>query len=347
MMFPIPLAALGLADYGILLVYMGAMLAIGFYFNSIQNSTEEFFLASRSLGWFPLGLSLMATLISAMTYTALPGQAYEVGLRTLLMPVGLWLSIPILWGVAIPIFRGLRMSSIYEYLELRFDARTRLAATILFAVWRLLWLGGVLYAPCKAFSVAAGWSIPEGYLIVVLGLVTTGYTFLGGMKAVVWTDVIQGIVMLLGIVVVVLACWLMIQGGPTRVWQLAGLLHRTELMPNQFSLQDRWSLWGFLPHFALAMLSFYLADQITAQRFLTAKSVGAAQQSFAWNCAALTFLFPGLTYIGLCLLAYYHDHPAKCDRSGWSTWQWSTASRNIKRGKMVCRCSILTAQNIA
>ena len=310
-MFPTLFAALGIADYGVLLVYLAAMLAIGVYFNSTQNSTEEFFLASRSLGWFPLGLSLMATLISAMTYTALPGQAYEVGVKTLLMPLALWLTIPILWGVAIPIFRGLRMSSIYEYLELRFDARTRLAATILFAVWRLLWLGGVLYAPCKAFSIAAGWSISEGYLIFVLGIVTTGYTFLGGMKAVIWTDVIQGIVMLGGVVVVVTACWLMIDGGPTRVWNVANLLHRTEVVSNQFSWLDRWSLLGFLPHFTLAMLSFYLADQITAQRFLTATSVDSARQSFLWNCGALTFLFPGLTYIGLCLLAYYHDHPGQ------------------------------------
>lgn len=305
-------------DVAVIVLYLGIMLAIGIYFNGEQKSTEDFFLAGRTLGWFPLGLSLMATLISAMSYTAIPAQGYKFGLATLWMPLAIWLTVPVLWGVAIPIFRGLQLTSIYEYLELRFDGRTRLAATALFAVWRLLWLGGVLFAPCKAIAAAVGWQTATPVLIVILGVVTTAYTFLGGIKAVVWTDVIQGIVMLGGAFLVFFSVWALLPGGPTHVWQVAGNLGRTKFLDTSFSWDNRWSPWAFVPHFALAMMSFYLADQITAQRFLTAKSVAAARQSFLLNCGAISILFPSLTYIGLCLLAYYQEQPQSL-RAAWVT----------------------------
>ena len=86
------LATIGPVDYAVLAAYLAAMLAIGFYFSKTQNTTQEFFLASRSLGWFPLGMSLMATLISALSYTGIPGQGYLVGLKCLLMPLAVWLG---------------------------------------------------------------------------------------------------------------------------------------------------------------------------------------------------------------------------------------------------------------
>jgi Na+/proline symporter len=303
------IAALSPIDYGVLLVYLLAMVGLGFYFAGRQTDTAEFFLGSRSLGWFPLGLSLMATLISALTYTGLPGQAYEHGLKCWIMPASFWLIMPIVLYVVVPIYRGLGLYSLYEYLEYRYDARVRFAASLIFVVWRLLWLGGVIYAPCKALMIASGWNVPDWMLIVPLGLITTLYTFLGGMRAVVWTDVIQGFVMLFGVVVVVVGVWLSLDGGPARVMEIASSLRRTPLADTRLSWTDQWVLWGALPHWFLANLSFYVADQITAQRFLCAKSVNAARTSYLINTLALTFLLPGLIYIGLCLLAFYHDHP--------------------------------------
>ncbi len=303
------LAALTTVDYGLLVFYLAGMVAIGVYFSGRQHSTKDFFLAGRAMGWFPLGLSLMATLISALTYTGLPGQAYYVGLKVLVMPLAVWTALPLIVGWVVPIYRGLGLYSIYEYLELRFDASTRLLASLLFVVWRLLWLGGVIYAPCKALLIASGWDLPTWPLILALGLITTFYTFLGGMKAVVWTDMIQGLVMLLGVGVVIAGVWWQLDGGPARVAEVAGGLGRLQAAELTFSWGDTWSLWGALPHWVLAMLSFYIADQITAQRFLTAKSITAARNSYLANAIALSLLMPGLMYIGLCLLTYYYDHP--------------------------------------
>ncbi len=303
------LATLTSIDYGILAFFLVAMVGLGFYFSSEQRTTQDFFLGGRSFSWFPLGMSLLATLISALSYTGLPGQSYEYGLRCLILPLSVWLALPIMIGVVLPIFRGLELYSLYEYLELRFDSRTRLAGSLIFVVWRMLWLGGVIYAPCKVLVIASGTDIPEWVLISLLGAVTTFYTFLGGMKAVVWTDVIQGLAMLGGVMVVILGVWWKTEGGHERVTEVASGLGR--LQPASFTLDwgSAWYLWGALPHWFLVNLSFFAADQLSAQRFLSAKSVDVARTSYLANCIVLTFLMPGLIYVGLCMLAFYQDHP--------------------------------------
>src|SRR5687768_6048444 len=111
------LATLTVIDYGLLVLYLAVMVAIGVYFSGQQHSSKDFFLAGRSMSWFPLGLSLMATLISALTYTGLPGQAYYVGLKVLVMPLAVWIALPVIVAWVVPIYRGLGLYSIYEYLE--------------------------------------------------------------------------------------------------------------------------------------------------------------------------------------------------------------------------------------
>jgi Na+/proline symporter len=303
------LAAFTWLDYGVLLIYFAVMLGLGIYFSGEQKTTDDFFLGGRGFSWFPLGISLMATLISAMSYTGLPGQSFEHGLVVLMHPASVWIGLPLIMGVVVPIYRGLRLGSVYEYLELRFDSRVRLLASGLFVVWRLLWLGGVIYAPCKLLILAAGWHIADWPILLLLGIVTTAYTFLGGMKAVIWTDVIQGLMMIGGIMIVILAVWLQMDGGPARVTEIAYESGRLIPVDVRFDWNNRWAIWGSLPHWVLAMLSFYIADQITAQRFLSAKSVAAARTSFLCNTLALTFLLPALVYAGVCLHAFYYDHP--------------------------------------
>jgi Na+/proline symporter len=314
------LASFSWLDYGVVVVYLAAMLALGFYFSGAQKTTDDYFLGGRAFSWFPIGMSLMATLISAMSYTGLPGQAYDSGLVVLLHPASVWIGMPIIIGVVIPIFRGLRLSSVYEYLELRFDARVRLLASGIFVVWRLLWLGGVIFAPCKLLILAAGWDMdmPTWPLLLVLGFITTIYTVVGGIKAVVWTDMIQGLMMLGGVGIVIIAVWSQMDGGAARVGAIAYDLGRLKLVDVNFDWQSKWSLWGALPHWVLAMLSFYIADQITAQRVLCAKSTIAARNSFLLNTLALTFLLPGLVYLGVCLHAFYYDHPQEM-RGKWVT----------------------------
>ncbi len=303
------LLALASVDYAVLALYLLAMIGVGIYFSREQHTLGDFFLAGRSMGWFPVGLSIMATLLSALSYSGVPGEAYYVGYKFLLMPVAVWLTLPLLVYVVLPLFHRLNIYSIYEYIEMRFDVTTRFVSSALFVVWRLLWLGGVLYAPCKVLIVAAGLQIDTWWLLLILGLVSTCYTFLGGMKAVIWTDVIQALVMAGGLFLIIGAVWYQLDGGPARVAEVTRQLDRATIVDPVLSLAEKWSFWGIFPHFLLASLSFYIADQITVQRYLTAKSLTTARRSFVLNCISVSIMIPALMYAGTSLLAFYHDHP--------------------------------------
>jgi len=303
------LFALNQIDYGVLGLYLVVMVLIGLHFSREQRSSKDFFLAGRTMTWFPIGLSVMATLLSALSYTGVPGEAYYHGLKLLLLPIGIWLTLPIMAKFFLPLYQGLRLYSVYEYLELRFDAPTRLVSSLVFIVWRLLWMGGVMYAPCKVLVVAAGLDVPMWLLLVMLGVVGTAYTYLGGIKAVIWTDVIQALVMFGGLVLIIGGVWWSLDGGANRVWETTVALERNQVTDFTFSWSDKWCVWGALPHFVLAVLSFYVADQITAQRFLTAKDVPTARRSFVLNCVSVSFMGPALLYVGLCMLAFYQNNP--------------------------------------
>jgi Na+/proline symporter len=305
------LLALASIDYAVLAFYLLVMLGVGVYFSRQQHSSRDFFLAGRSMGWVPVGISIMATLLSALSYSGIPGEGYFVGLKFLALPIAIWLLLPIITGIILPLYHRLGIYSIYEYLEMRYDTATRLLSSVVFVLWRLLWLGGVLYAPCKLLVVAAGIPVPTWWLLIVLGLVSTGYTFLGGIKAVIWTDVIQAAIMASGLVLIIGAVWWQLDGGFQRIFEVNQGLGRTRIVDSTFDWGSKWSIWGILPHFFLASLSFYVADQITVQRYLTTKTVSEAKRSFVLNCVSVTLMVPALTLVGMSLLAFYHDHPGQ------------------------------------
>jgi uncharacterized sodium:solute symporter family permease YidK len=116
--------ALAILDYAVVVFYLALMVGFGWYFSREQHTSKDFLLAGRSMGWFPIGLSVMATLISALSYTGVPAAAYGAGLKLLAWPLALWLTLPIVAGLVLPIYRNLEIVSIYEYLELRYNQTT-------------------------------------------------------------------------------------------------------------------------------------------------------------------------------------------------------------------------------
>lgn len=299
-------------DYAVLGFYLALLVVIGWYFSDQQHDSEDYFLAGRSMGWFPVGLSVMATLLSALSYTGIPGEAYHVGWKFLLHGAALWLTVPVMFMLVMPLYYRLRLTSVYEYLEFRFSLAVRLVSSAAFVVWRLLWMGGVLYAPCKVLALATGMESQLTLLVILLGGVATVYTFLGGMKAVIWTDVVQSFIMLAGLVAIIGGAWFYLDGGLARIWEVTAELGRSEVVQldtEQGFFQDRWLLWGMLPHFFFAALSFYVADQITVQRFFTTPSLEQLKRSYLLNCFSVLVMVSALTLAGLALLAFYHDHP--------------------------------------
>ena len=131
-------------DYAVLVGYLLLMIAIGAWFSRQQHTSQDFFLAGRKMSWFPVGLSIMATLVSALSYTGAPAEASQVGLKLCIWPLTLWLTLPIVLWIVLPLYRNLEIYSIYEYLELRFDAKTHVIGSVVFIFWRMIWLGGVV-----------------------------------------------------------------------------------------------------------------------------------------------------------------------------------------------------------
>ena len=298
-------------DYTVLVGYLIGMLVIGGYFSKQQHTSKDFFLAGRSMGWFPVGLSIMATLLSALSYTGNPGESYKEGMKLLAGPLSVWLTLPVLALLVMPLYYRLGLYSIYEYLEHRFHLAVRIAGSAIFVFWRLLWLGGVLYAPCKVLVLAMNLDQHLTWLMILLGAIATAYTYLGGMKAVIWTDAIQAIVMFTGLVCIIGGVWYALD-GPGTVWELNQKFERTTIFQTTTAesagfFSERWNVWGIIPHMFLAHLSFYVADQITAQRFLTTTSVRVSQRSFVLNCFSNMMMSFGLMYVGMCLLAFYQS----------------------------------------
>ncbi|MDP6718147.1 MAG: hypothetical protein QGF59_05825, partial [Pirellulaceae bacterium] len=322
------LLALHPVDYVVVALLLGVLLTIGVAVRRLRPTTSEFLLANKSLSAMSAGLSITATLVPGfsavgsmllgLSLIGLPGQAYDAGLRLLVIPLGMWLAVPLVWRYVLPLYQGLGLTSVYEYLEMRFDRRTRTLASIVFLFWRVFWVAGVLALGCHMLVTVTGLAIPVWALIVLLGTATTSYTFLGGIRAVVWADVIQLAVMGCAVVVLVLSVWMALEGGAGRVWHVAESLERNRILQPTDDGHATWLQWGTVPHAMLAVLAFFVADQVTVQRLLAVRDVKVARQAFMVGCTSLTIIVLLLTYLGLALLAFYHDH-SELLRAKWIT----------------------------
>jgi SSS family transporter len=308
-------------DVVVIVSYLLMLVGIGFYFSRRQKSIESFFLAGRRMGWLPIGLSLMAALNSGIDYVAGPSTVFKY---SLIFTVGVlsWIFIyPWVAYVSLPFYRRLQTVSAYEYLERRFNVGVRTLAACIFLLWRIGWMGTAMYVPALAIEAITGGRIPAVPLIIVIGTVVTIYTMLGGIEAVVWTDVIQFCIMLTGVAAAVIVILHNINGGVSEVWRLAAAQGRTSFhfdldIPVGASLWDRIRLYFAEPRALTAILiatvlgrtAGYTSDQVMVQRFQTTKSLKDSRQAFVINAVGDTIWTLGLAFVGLALFAYYQTH---------------------------------------
>ncbi len=182
----------GWLNTGVLVVYLAVMVGIGLRLAGRQRTGEDYFLAGRNLPWLAVGMSMFASLTSATTYMGVPAFAYQ---HNIAMIFGVAMSLvvaPILARWFYPVYRRHRVTTSYEYIQTRFGTPARVAVSTLFVLSRLGWLGIVIYAPAQAMAVASG--MPLLLAIVLMGLLAVFYTVLGGLSAVIWTDVVQFVI---------------------------------------------------------------------------------------------------------------------------------------------------------
>ena len=266
-------------DWVIVLAYLVWIVVDGLKRSKNTDKVEGYFLANRSLPWWAVGLSVMATQISAITLVGTTGQAYATGLRFVQFYFGLPIAMIILSLTVVPFFTRARVYTAYEYLERRFDLRTRTATALLFLIGRAFSLGVTLAAPAVVMSAILGWNIPTTVLFLSVPMVI--YTGLGGVQAVAWTDVKQMVVIVFGLFaaigILVFSITRDIDFG--QALRLAGATGRLDAIDTRVDLRETYTLWSGLIGGLFLSLSYFGCDQSQVQRYLTAKSIDEARHS--------------------------------------------------------------------
>ncbi len=305
-------------DLLILIAYLAALVGIGIYHSRKQKDLRDYFLAGREMRWLVVGTSLMAALNSGIDYLMQPSAIIRFGAYTMVGNFSWLLLYPYVFFVTLPLYRRMGIISAYEYLERRFDVRVRLLTAGIFMLWRLGWLATALYVPALALTVATGQPENAWLVIVFLGVVVTIYTMLGGIRAVVWTDLTQFCIMFAGLTATIIVILSNIEGGFGEIiqqWMEVGEESLTELS-SKAAGGSFWTkatgyflipmtLWGMFIATLVARITTYTSDQVMVQRFQTARTLRDARQGFIITAVSDVVWMLALGFIGLALFAYY------------------------------------------
>ncbi|QUW04212.1 sodium:solute symporter [Chloracidobacterium validum] len=297
-------------DWVIIAAYFVYLVVDGFRAGRRGQTSDGYFRADRSLGWWTVGLSVMATQLSAITLVGATGQGYADGMRFVQFYFALPIAMVMLCVTAVPGFYRANVFTAYEFLERRFDARTRAVTSVFFLLSRGLATSVVIAAPAVVLSAALGWS--EALTILVMGIVTTLYTVLGGVRAVAWNDVKQMAVIVVGLVAIL---WLLIAKLPPVIslWdglQVAGATGRLTAVDWRFDWQEKYTVWSGLFASLFLFLSYFGCDQSQVQRYLAASSIAAAQRSLLLNAVVKIPLQALVLLIGVLIFVFYVFAPA-------------------------------------
>ena len=292
-------------DWTILGVYFALMIVVGWFFSKRQTTTEEFFTAGRRMHWLPISLSLVATMFSAVSFLGHPARVYRHDSVLMAYVLSVILITPVLMYVLLPFYSKLKVTTAYEYLEKRFGLDVRLLASALFILKRLFWMSLVALAPSLALSTITG--LPVVYCILIIGIIATIYTGLGGMSAVIWTDVIQFVVFMTGQVLIIgMVAW-KVDGGLAEVWRV-GYEDGKACFSMDWNLREL-TFWTMLIAGTALALSDLGADQLSVQRLMSSKDEKTARISLLFNAVWKLPSMVILLGMGVALWAFYKHFP--------------------------------------
>lgn len=300
----------GWLNWVVLAAYLLGMLGLGYYFMRREGGADDFFKGGGRIPWWAAGISIYATMLSAITYMSIPAKAYATNWTYYPMLVTiLFVSFPVI-KYYLPYFRRLNITSAYEYLEIRFNLATRLLASGLFIVFMVARMALVLYLPSLALTAVTGINIQ--LCIVLMGIVTIVYCTMGGVEAVVWGDVVQGIILVGGAFFAAAFLITHTEGGLGNYIDIG-------VQNDKFRLFE-WSLdyrsatfWVAIIGGAANNLISYTSDQTVIQRYLTTKDERSAGRSILMNGLMCVFISVIFYVIGTGLYTFFQTHPEELD----------------------------------
>ena len=291
-----------LADTLIVAAYLASLIAIGIIVAGRQETTDSYFVAGRTVPGWAAGMSLLATIITSLTFIAFPGAAYS-GNWNLLVPNLLFIAV--IWSIGpiiVPFFRHAVSMSVYEYFGKRFGAGVRMYSSFTFAAGHFAKMGFVFYLLALAVAGFTGWPVIP--LIVGLGVITVFYTFIGGLRAVIWTDVVQGFLLFAGVAVSLVLLLFSPHAHPAAMFHLIAVNHKISFGSYRFDLARPtvWTmaLYGFFYYFQK-----YTADQTVVQRYLAARSDRSALRGIQMGATLCLPVWTAFMLIGSLLWAFY------------------------------------------
>lgn len=296
----------GAVDYSILIAYLLALVVMGFYFSKREKTTDNYFLGGRRVPWWAVGLSIIGTSLSALTYISTPAKVYATDWVYFLRNMSVPLVMVVQMYILLPFFRRLFVTTTYEYLEMRFNVLVRLFGSLTFVVAQLGRMGIVLYLPAIALSAVTGINIY--FCILSMGILCTAYTVLGGIEAVIWTDVLQVIVFFTGAIVIVAVAVSSLDGGITQLFEIGNAHDNFNWANKGWDLRTTSLFVIILSGLHMVMIP-EASDQVTVQRWLTTKDEKSARRAIGIGAIIIipiNFLF---FYIGSSVFAYFQTRP--------------------------------------
>ena len=294
------------ADQLILLAYLALMIGMGVLFRG-HKSLKEFFLGGNRIPWQAAAMSGIATMLSAVGYIGAPGQAYGSDWTYLQLRLAYPGALLIAWFFFLPFFYRLEVYSAYEYLEMRFDQKTRLLAATLFVFLKLFYAGVGIYAPSLIVAEMTGMSLWA--IVAVVGLLTTAYTTLGGIRAVIWTDAAQFFVLTAGLFAGLFFLLGKVDGGFFGALETAYAADKLKMWNFSTDFTTEYTVWGAFFGGTFLLLSQYAADQSEVQRFLTTPDLRGSRLALAWSLGINALYGMILFFIGTALWVYHQQAP--------------------------------------
>lgn len=267
------------------------------------DKIEGYFLANRSLPWWALGLSVMATQLSAVTLIGTTGQGATDGMRFVQFYFGLPLAMIILGVTLVPFLHGARVYTAYEYLERRFGPGTRSATSFLFLLSRGMSVGTILAAPGVVFSAIFGW--PLVWSVALIAVPTVAYTMLGGIQAVTWADVKQMVLIIAALIGVLVVLILKMPVSPDDALRIAGSTGRLQIFDFSFTLTEQYTFWSGVLGGTFLMMSYFGTDQSQVQRYLAARNVDEARGTLLMSAYWKIPLQGLVLLVGVLVFVYY------------------------------------------
>ncbi|MDU1910104.1 sodium:solute symporter family transporter [Fusobacterium sp.] len=290
-------------DFVIIGIYILVLLFIGYVSGKDSKTSDEFFVANRQMSWIPVALSIAATTISANGFIGGPGWAYSVGIVPFMINIAVPFACFFAIWIVVPIIYHLKIISIYEYINLRFGERTKLLLVFHFFINSIIQVSSMVFIPSLFLVIITGW--PLKIIVPIIVICSIAYTAMGGIKAVIWTDVFQMIIIWGSVLLIIYIAFDQLGISFIKFVQITKMSGKLDALNFDFSLRSNNNFWGTLLGGSIMWIRYFAFDQTQVQRILTANSIKTVKRSLLTSAVVMNIIYFFMLFIGIILFFFY------------------------------------------